>query len=329
MINKILKFVQKPTVLTFFWLSFFFSPALGLVRNYYIKNGGILGLHLRGLPTILYYTPYIIATLVFLIFIIWYTGYLPKNVSKQHSNLLWLSTTLNLIFLLSAFIVINIEYQNYPNYIFEHYGISVSQIEYLTLISGLQITSVAGVFLLGLNKKNVNNKHRDLKVPIKENIDKISITFVVIGISIFVLLSARTFIKLPYYIKESRVNYESKIGPYYKYLDLLAKYTPTDIVVIHPPQSEKWHEIGSQPIIRYFLFPRILVSGALFTNQKFTLNFDTAYFIEIDANIPNKRWPLIDVKNKVIIFDEKNEISYKQLEIDSEHQGIRIYKINF
>jgi hypothetical protein len=126
----------------------------------------------------------------------------------------------------------------------------------------------------------------------------------------------------------SNEGYEGKVGVDYKYIKLLSENSPEDAIVIHPPQGNKWPAIGNQPVLRYFLFPRTLVSGALISKQKFVESLGEAFFVVIDPG-GEREWPLIDYKNKTLIFNEFDYIKYKKLLLIYGNDVSKVYKINF
>jgi len=104
---------------------------------------------------------------------------------------------------------------------------------------------------------------------------------------------------------------------------------PKNEKFIHPPQGSKWAFIGNQPTIRYFLFPRILISGAKITSRQYAENIGSAYFIEVAGDGKREIWPRIDTSIKSVSFNESTLIFYRELKIISNENQFKIYKIYF
>jgi hypothetical protein len=143
------------------------------------------------------------------------------------------------------------------------------------------------------------------------------------------ILSLSPLVSRARLLGEVKGGFEGRVGVHYKYIIRLEKNSPTDAAIIHPPQGEKWPAIGNQPVLRYFLYPRTLISGALFNNQDFARQFETAYFVEIDPWSDSTHWPKIDTENKVVIFDEQTEIKYKKIEVVFKSDDGSVYKVYF
>ena len=68
-------------------------------------------------------------------------------------------------------------------------------------------------------------------------------------------------------LKYATSSYDEKMrarwGDFYDYMVFIQDNTPEDAVIYHPPQIKPWEFEGNQALIRYFLFPRTLVSGSI------------------------------------------------------------------
>jgi hypothetical protein len=268
---------------------------------------------------------------VLIILALWFKRFVDGRYLDIHKETLVLLSVLTLIFLIIAGILLNREYNNYPNYLYERYGLTLSQLEFMSFVAALELLTFLTIFTYGLKTK-VGKIGRTpvLKRQAKESgTERASFFLAIIGLVSMIIFSIRPFFNWPVMLSEAQGGFERKVGVHYKYIKSLAIHVPKDETIIHPPQGNKWPAIGNQPVIRYFLFPRRLVSGALMENQEFAESMNTAYFTEMDVDIDLTHWPEINAKNKFVIFDEKTEIYYQKMDVYFEEGEIVIYKINF
>src|SRR3990170_2329783 len=237
--QKLLHAIYEPVVLILLWLSFLLSPLLSVFRLYFVVKSDILNIHIVGLSTLFLYFPFFISSAVLIILIFWFRRFIDKKISETHKKTLRFLSISSVVFLVIARGLLVLEQKNYPNFLYEHFGLTVPQMELMSFVAALELI----VFL-------------------------------------FMLLYNRSF-KLTKQNRQGRAT-----GP----------------------------AIGNQPVLRYFLFPRTLISGALLDNQEFAQQIGIAYFVEIDPLSHLTHWPKIDERNKTIIFDERTEIKYKTIE---------------
>lgn len=328
MINKLLKILKNPLSLFLLWMSFLLSPLLAFFRLHYVVDKNFFGSHIRGLSTLLFYFPFIMSALAFTVLTLWLKGLVEEKLLNFHKKILLVLSVLTLIFLVVAVKLLNLQYSNYPNYLYEHYGLTLSQLELMSFVAALGLLTFIVVFLYGLRSKIGGKSISRKQVKMSEMKDA-SYFVAIIGILCLIILSGQTFINWPILSREARGDFENKVGVHYKYLESLAEHVPKDGTIIHPPQGDKWPAIGNQPVIRYFLYPRKLISGVLMNNQEFAENLGSVYFVEIDPDLERTHWPEINKDKALVIFDEKTEISYKELKIYHENDGIIIFIVSF
>ena len=99
--------------------------------------------------------------------------------------------------------------------------------------------------------------------------------------------------------------------------------TPVNANIVLPPQGIDWPALSNPPVVRYFLYPRNLISAKVVTNNLFD-ELGTLYFVLInDTDIKN--WPLLDKEKKTVIFHElKLDCSEVELLADD---SLEVYKI--
>lgn len=325
--KNIFRLILKPKYLIVIWSIFLLSPLISVFRLLFVINNPIFSMHIKGFSTMLLYLPVLLSLLVTIVLIFWFKEYIDKDFPRSHKKVLTVLTFLSALFLVIARLLLDLEYRNYPNFLYEHFGITVSQLEFMTFITALEL--LAFISFLIYNKsfahKNVKNNY-DLR---SMKFERISLYIAVLGFSSLLVLSANTFLNWNNLENGETGGYETRIGRHYKYLFLLLENTPKDSKVIHPPQGDKWPAIGNQPVIRYFLYPRTLISGTLINNPNILSEINEAYFVEIDSNIKETRWPIIDNSLKTVVFDEKNKTPFKELNVIFNSEEGKVYKIVF
>lgn len=326
--KKIQKMLRKPIFLFCLWISFLLSPLLGIFRMRYLLNRDIFGIHIKGLSTFIYYFPFLISFIVLIVLIIWFREFIDKKFTVAHKRMLFLLSILTLVFLMISSYLINLQYNNYPNYLYEHYGITFSHLRTMTFVASLELLTFMVVFIYTL-KNRVGKVAFKTEPIIGSGSEKASLFIAIIGFLSMMILSFQPIFSWPNLLSEARGGYEKKVGAHYKYINALEQCVPIDGLVIHPPQGDNWPAIGNQPVLRYFLYPRTLVSGALLENQDFALSLRQAYFVEMEDITSPSHWPEIDMKANAIIFDEINSIKYTELDVYCDQEGIKVFSVIF
>jgi len=310
------------------WLSFLLSPLLSVFRLYFVVKSDILNIHIVGLSTLFLYFPFFISSAVLIILIFWFRRFIDKKISETHKKTLRFLSISSVVFLVIARGLLVLEQKNYPNFLYEHFGLTVPQMELMSFVAALEL--IVFLFMLLYNRSfkltKQNRQGRATGLAIGE---KSSLFLALVGLSGLMILSIYPFVSWARLYGEVKGGFESRIGVHYKYMVFLAENSPPDVKIIHPPQGVKWPAIGNQPVLRYFLFPRTLISGALLDNQEFAQQIGIAYFVEIDPLSHLTHWPKIDERNKTIIFDERTEIKYKTIETVFKSDEGSVYLIYF
>jgi len=334
--KNLLKIVTKPKFLIITWFIFLLSPLLSVFRYFFVVKNPIFGLHIKGLSTLLFYFPFIISLIVSFVLFYWFKEFIDKEIPRTHKKTLTVLSLLSAVFLIFARILLDMEHNNFPNFLYSNYGITVVQLELMSFIAAIEILICLSILAYSTNFR-INNAGNVKKIVDKRKshtlrsskVDRAAFYLAIAGFSGLLVLSANTFLNWRALSSGEEGGFETRIGRHYKYLDSLTNHTPMKARIIHPPQGDKWPAIGNQPVIRYFLFPRTLISGILLDNQEIATEFKEAYFVEIDPSSQETHWPIIDMFGKTVIFDEKNEVKYNTLETVFESEGISVYKIIF
>jgi len=324
--NKLIKFLGSYIFLLVIWGVFLMSPILSLIR-FELINGKFIGnFHIGGLTTILYYFPLIISLIALVALAMHFRDFISgKIIQKESRKPLILLTSVTFLFLLLAGRLLNLEDANYPNFIYGHYGITISQLKLMSFICSLEVLGfiAANIYLIrvGGSKLGTNNNSISLS-------ERASFYIAILGLLSMLVLSSSTFFEWKNLMSDARSNYTGRIGNDYQYLKLISSNTPTDIKVVLPPQGDLWPAIGNQPVARYFLFPRTLISGELVNNQIFADSLAEVYFPEINSTNSRPNWPIVNTKNKTVIFDTITQIKYKDLKAMNTDTN-KFYKIIF
>ncbi len=162
------------------------------------------------------------------------------------------------------FVTTTVDLIKYPNYIFSTLHLQPQNLIYPVFLS---------LYLFLLN--HFKTEGFDSPLFFKDTFSKVRGSFV--G-SFIVLLSLGHYtiyntsevlkIVLPntlYIAKNLNADYEKKMrkkwGFFYDYMLFIERHTDEDSTIVLPPQELPWLSIGNGGLVRYFLYPRKLISG--------------------------------------------------------------------
>jgi hypothetical protein len=283
------------------WVLYLISILANIIRRFGIEGSILISGLVKGELVF-----FILMVIVFLL--------LVKIDTKLFSKIS-IGTAMFLI-LVNLFLVYrNINY--YANYSYTSFGIPRFMAERTIYLSIIQIL----IFQLSFYPKT---KREILKY-------KPTTILIILVFGFLIYLSKTSLRSLEYFPK----NFETIFGREYKYI-LAMSNLPTDCSIIHPPygandsEEYRWESIKIQPILRYFLIPRILVNPVVFSDEKTreTLkNTNCYYFVEIAEK--GSEWPKIDKKNMTISFDRyfEKQISYEKIEEINSKNPVKVYKV--
>src|SRR3990170_1501120 len=128
------QFIYKPAVLVLLWLAFLLSPLISVFRLYFLVKKDIFNIHIAGLSAFFLYLPFFIS----------FTS---------------------LVFLVIARILLVWEEKNYPNFLYSHFGLTVSQVETMSFVVTLEL--FVFLFLLSYNRsfKLLQNRLEKVALP--------------------------------------------------------------------------------------------------------------------------------------------------------------------
>jgi hypothetical protein len=268
---------------------------------------------------VLLWTPYITGAISMIILIYWVFRRIKNGLNHDQTKAVKFVIISSIIYFVAGRIIIFIENSRYANFIYTSIGIDIGRLELSTTISWFLIITITAI-------ETVLNNSFVKKIGCT---NKIAMFLLCYALYIFLSLSAYSIATANVYSQIARASYEQKFGSQINYLEQIKKDAPENGIIIHPPRDSRWPAVGNQAILRYFLFPRVLVDGYLMSDQAYTAQFKEAYFQEIELGNDKTHWPQIDKINSEIVFDGNHPIKYKKLTLVSEDNSSRIYRVIF
>lgn len=319
--KKAIKIIGHPLLLPFMWFSYLATLLMSLGRFKYLSGNFGDNRLLSVFFSIGWKTSSLIGIMFLLVLVAWVYIYIrgESTIKNKFSFFIIGLTSVITLFVSASFV--NQENLNFGNYLYSLYGITKQSFELLSHIS-LITAFLFGAFLFnefdGLkNKKKVKNRF-----GISNKI-LISIPF----LGILVWFSLQILFKASDYLLYAKFTYGDEFENY-KSMDRLNEVVSENSAVIIPVQGVDWPDISNAPIVRYFLFPRIIVSSSDLTNQEKAAKLKEAYFISLNKN-NNLFWPIIDREKEVVYFAPDNPLGYSDLIEINKENGMVIYKIIF
>lgn len=307
------KIFDKPILIYLTWILFLSYPLLGFVRyHFFAALLGEIPVAAK-LWAIALMVPYISAA-VFILTLLYWILIKSNNQLKndQLRSLYFVGISAAVVFTIGK-ILLYLENANYANYLYSHIGTEAGKTNFVANVCWIVLVLLIVFIFIEPNIKR--------KLPY-------NLKLIIFTMSIFLLSSLNSLTSVNLFWKMVTADPESKYGSQFVYIKALES-TPKNVVVVHPPRSVKWPSIGNQAVIRYFLFPRTLVDGKLMSGQEYARQFNEIYFVEVDKDSPETRWPIILSESEEIIFDEENPIKFSKMERYSQINGIDIYSVHF
>ena len=334
MINDVIKKLQNHTLVISIWAVLLLSPLFGTLRLFYVNNSESIPSFLKSVSTFLFILPFIIPIVSLVILVVWLKKFLDSKFTNGDKKIFVIIFLLSLLLFVIARFLLYLEDSNFPNFVYSQIGLTVSQLHLFSFTGSAHIISFISCYVYdryarGLSKKFIKRSENKSRVDITLTWADLSFFIAVIGVFILFAFSLESFLKYSLWIKDSKQGFEGKVGEVYKYIEIVVKHTPENAYIIHPPQGEKWPAIGNQPLVRYFYYPRGLISGALIDSDSNSPKLDNLYLIEIYSDNAEARWPLIDSKNKKIVLDDEHWVDYKVLDTVYKNDFAKVYRILF
>lgn len=148
----------------------------------------------------------------------------------------------------------------------------------------------------------------------------ISFYFLISGISVGKMI----FRDVRFMLQNPSLSYDDKMRIFwwqvYDYFEFVKQHTPEHAVIVTPPQERPWLTSGNTGIALYFLYPRKIISGGLYS-----LPLDKSFdFVMIhkgewnDAPMDKYNWPKIYITADKIWYLDPNDksinVTYKDFD---------------
>jgi len=172
------------------------------------------------------------------------------------------------IVVLGIFIYFSLlEAANYPNYVFSQFNIYLPSLRVYSSLQILYISvGIISLIYFRLSRAGkLNIRSRGLK-GITGGLATILVAVIVFNsLSDFTnfIIDEITLYKKYVFASSTARNELPDLGDYYYKIIFIRDNTEENAVILHPKQSEAFPDIGNQPLIRYTLFPRRLVTQDL------------------------------------------------------------------
>lgn len=236
---------------------------------------------------------------------------------------------LSIMLLLTCEYFIYLESSNYPNFIYSHYSLDPSS---LTVLTKYYFSLIIINFLLILY-----NKRRSLSVKTQKNLIllvRTSLRKIFNKANLMVLLILLLFAQV---MRDATIVFINEIKAYTRYaenrIDLrrqivdlpdlarraeyIKKSTPTDSIIVHPPQSVEFPIEGNQPVLRYFIYPRELVTDEKLEEfQRENGDDNNTYILIVSEWESNRYYPYENYKATeiLLLLENGEEIKLSDLE---------------
>lgn len=302
----------------------------------WVRFSSLLGRSMLGIAVVVYYT----GLFILVIYIFLRLTKIDKSKSFFIEKLVFFYNPI--IFLFILFFLQVLELSNYPNYVFSRLNINLDALTTFVLYN-----MILGFFYIPVSFPNYKGE-KFIQIFIsklkKESISKVVIivTIVILTIGTLFLASIKsvgTFLnealnsvsalaKISY--SYDRLMYE-KYGKTYRQMVFIKNHLKEDDVLIHPPQDDIWPALGNQPFLRFFLYPRILVSGDVVKNF-LSINRSRSNVYILYTTNSEEHWPIVDTRNKVISFPNINQrdgysIDYNNIILIKGDENISLIKL--
>lgn len=301
------------------WSLILISPIWSAIKYYLYQDGTpvlankIVYYALSVLQKVYPYAIFLTFLVVFIFFIIY--GFKQQRQKAISSILVSI-----LSFVSATAIDFSISWGNlkYPNYLYSEFGLRTEDLMLVKNI--LTILGIIGIFLaLYVHSKSVFQGTLISKR-----------TLFLFGLSLFVFKATYPLTNAFSLIQIRNQDYHNKIGEDYKYIESLHKYVPESAVIVLPPQSSTWPAVGNQPVTRYFVYPRTLISGDYVDNLDSVFKRgDEVFFVLIPSTESRPVWPYINPEKNEITFGYLKSLKYTNLEKVTIANEPSVYKLTF
>ncbi len=326
--KRLVGLLIRPNLLLVYWLIFLANPLIAFLRYKYLVLLADIFPQINNLWIFYVIISYFFGLLFVVAFVTWTIKTLGEIHQQEYYRPIILIGLLAFIFIVGARYLLFLNSRQYENYIYFFYGIIPDNLRFMVSISTIVLIMVIFIASPARNVKKIFaffKSRLGLNPRIKNSLALAMLT----GLSFFITQTVFLAPDTDLLVKNSRASYLEKFGPQFNYIKALEKLTPNTACVIHPPKNLEWITIGNQPVVRYFLFPRTLISGATLSGQEKGGNCPEYYFAQINAGEGGTNWPTINTRDRDIVFDGKTRLKYTSLETIGNSEGISVYSTRF
>ena len=247
-------------------------------------------------------------------------GKYETEIQSPYKVLFTINKLIILPLLASYLLIMSLELQNYPNYVFSTLHLQPNLYFWTSFISVF-------LFLINIQLSNKDLLVRRIFMPENndlnlETLKKSVLLDILLRIAVFVftlsILANNVFTLLPWMLEKSNymirhpfATYDEKMrygwGDFYDYMLFIKLNTPENAVIMYPPMINPWMDVGGGGLIRYFLYPREIVQNITDINANIDSQADYTMlawgFGTCDDGTDScKGWPRKDIKAERIIY---------------------------
>lgn len=308
---------RRPTLYIF--LLFILSLGSSSLKRFSIVNSTLLS------PLISLFSHLVIPLAIIFPILLFYR--VTKNTRNFHHNKNYFTEfSTSLILFFTTIYLMKMEMTTYNNYIYFNFGIKYQDIQVITISSAISSLIFLLPIIVRENKYlsiNISKKIDEFELSVKNSL---LLAFSMAAIYLLIFPSLLNLIEKFHQIDIYNQN-KTTYGNLNEYINIAEKFIGTNNILVHPPQGSDFPYIGNQPVIRYYLFPRILISGG-YRDSTVYKKYDKYFFIE-STGTGGTKWPINNVTDREISFDQKEYQKYKTLTLISSESGHFVYEITF
>lgn len=256
------------------------SPVLYLLRKFLIEQGNAL----YPLPGIIIRLNQLIPWVLLMISFARFNSLISTSSATNRRRYSKLESLLLLITFVVYTLLHYFNQYSHANYSYSLMGAPfdhVAQFAWLTLAS----------LVLGPSSKYWVTFYKDLKN--EKNAHKYNLKFSKLTQGVFLIIIFFQLISITLTLPNSvkvKLNPNAIFASKQQVVDELIKL-PSESVIVHPPQDSRWPALSNQIILRYYLFPRTLVSGEIEGLRDAPPLQSEFYLIQSRNPALNQTWP--------------------------------------
>jgi hypothetical protein len=197
---------------------------------------------------------------------------------------------------------------HYPNYVYSAYHIYLDGL--LSYSNIFNIGSVVVLVIVAKWHNLLSQKSSFLSPDRKSTIPTLLLALILLNI--IVRIPQSLYEDFSSVTKMISVNHPMPDMPeLYRQLKFITFHTPESSVIVHPDQSEEYPEIGNQVLIRYLLYPRLLVSYSKYSSFLSSTQNSSLPVFFVDTSIKHTKTPCQQCK---LVSDEPSSKIYIYVE---------------